>query len=85
MATSGAAYPGVPARGNKYSSADTFYANPKSAITKFEHSLEVNNMFAGFKSRCIIPRECKYANPSSYCFIILLISSLVNSQLLEEI
>lgn len=78
LITSGATYPGVPHLTNKNSSEFENYARPKSAITHYKLFLDLNKIFYGFKSRCIIPLECIYFRPSSKSLSILFVSLGLN-------
>ena len=61
LAISGATYPGVPHLGKGYVAAVYHVANPKSTILNpFISFCFLNIMFSGFKSLCIIFKECMW-------------------------
>ena len=57
-------------------SPSTALARPKSRI--FTESSRETLTFAGFRSRCTMPRSCAYSRPSAICFAIRTASSTGN-------
>ena len=57
--------------------------NPKSAILRSSR-FSPHRMFSGFRSRCTMPRSCKYATDSSNGRISLAASSSVNLKITEK-
>mmetsp|Transcript_37000 Transcript_37000/g.94588 ORF Transcript_37000/g.94588 Transcript_37000/m.94588 type:complete len:211 (+) Transcript_37000:183-815(+) len=68
---SGATYCGEPHMVFSNESGSMSLASPKSAILTGESSRSFSRIrFSSLRSRCTIPRECRYATPSRICVII---------------